>query len=264
MLPRVIALFASLLALAGAARAETQVFQATFSFVGLVDPPPSDTAIGVATVNSSGGGSHLATIQLPGDLLSLHTTVAVTGGTLPLTAVKIDLMLDAGTFAVDGAGELTGVLPVPGVARLCVLLDCQLGFDVPLTANAPTRGVGIGPPDIDVPLGAFGSLALLGAPWGTGPAMVSTPAGGTALTGFAHGPLSATSSTAEPQGELLMVTPVRVGAMLGGPEQVLPLWGVLQVKLLPEPGVSAALVAGAALLAVLGARRARRARRRSG
>jgi hypothetical protein len=259
MLPRVIALLASLLALAGAARAETQVFQATFSFVGLVDPPPSDTAIGVATVNGSGGGSHLATIQLPGDLLSLHTTVAVTGGTLPLTAVKIDLTLDAGTFAGGGGGELTGVMPVPGVARLCVLLDCQLGFDVPLTANAPTpKGVGIGPPGIDVALGAFGSLALLGAPWGTGPAMVSTPAGGTALTGFAHGPLSGTSSTAEPQGELLMVTPVRVGAMLGGPEQVLPLWGVLQVKLLPEPEASAALVAGAALLALLGAHRTRR------
>ena len=79
MLPRVIALLASLLALAGAARAEAQVVQATFSFVGLVDPPPTDTAIGVATVNGSGGGSHIATIQLPGDLLSLHTTVSVTG-----------------------------------------------------------------------------------------------------------------------------------------------------------------------------------------
>jgi hypothetical protein len=247
------------LSLAAVARAETQVFQATFTFAGLVDPPPSDTAVGVATVNGSGGGLHLATLQLPGDILSLHTDVPVTGGTLPITQVQIDLTLAGGVFDVGAGGTLSGPLPVQGIARLCVALGCGINFDVPLTAGG-TRGVGIGGAAIDVPLGGFGSLALLGMPWETGTASITTPGGSTlAVAGFAHGPLSNTSSTASPLGEMLMVTPVRVGAVIGGnPEQVLPLFGILEVKLLPEPGATTTLAAGAALLAALGVRRGRR------
>jgi hypothetical protein len=243
--------------LAGSARAELQVFQGTFSLVGLGGPVEASTAIGVATVNGSGGGSHVATLALPGDLFSIHTTVPVTGGTLPITGVKVDVTLAAGSLAVGSAGTLSGVLPAPGIVRVCVALGCGIGFDVPLTEGG-TRGLGIGGPPIEAPLGGLGTLSLAGGPWETGQALVVTSAGSVGLTGFAHGPLSGTSSTAEPQGVLQLVTPVAVGASVSGaPPTVIPIFGLLELRLLPEPGAAAGFAASGVLLALLGRRRAR-------
>lgn len=257
MRQQLLAALAAAVSLAGPARAELQVFQGTFSLVGLGGPAEASTAIGVATVNGSGGGSHVATLALPGGLFSIHTSVPVTGGTLPLTGVQIDVTLGPGNLVVGSGGTLAGVLPAPGTLRICVLLSCGVGFDVPLT-EAGTHGLGIGGAPIVAPLGGLGTLSLLGGPWETGQAVVATASGSTALTGFAHGPLSGTSSTAEPQGVLQLVTPVAVGASVGGgPPSVVPLFGLLEIRLLPEPGAAASLAAGAALLAFLGARRAR-------
>lgn len=255
---RLLAALALYLSLAVPARAELQVFQGTFSLVGLGGPAEASTAIGVATVNGSGGGSHVATLALPGGLFSIHTTVPVTGGTLPLTAVKVDVTLAAGNLAVGSAGTLSGELPAPGIVRVCVALDCGFGFDVPLTQGG-TRGLGIGGPPIVAPLGGLGTLSLVGGLWETGQAVVVTSTGSVGLTGFAHGPLSGTSSTADPQGVLQLVTPVAVGASVGGgTPSVVPLFGLLEVRLLPEPGAAASLVAGAALLAGIAGRRARK------
>jgi hypothetical protein len=243
--------------------AETQVFRGTFSLQGFDDPAPAATAVGVATINSSGGGSHLATLELPGGLFSLHTSVPVTtpSGSPPLSAVEIDLTLGAGELAVGTAGTLRGTLPVPGTLRLCLLAGCGFFVDVPLTESS-TRGAGIGGAPITAPIGSLGTLSIGGAPWQTGNAAIQTSGGSVSAAGFAHGPLSLTSSTAEPQGVLQAVTPVAVGfSVLGGSPVVVPVFGVLELKFLPEPSSLVSLAGGALLLAGLGARRLRRSAR---
>jgi hypothetical protein len=174
--------------------------------------------------------------------------------------VRVDLTVGGGTLAVGAGGTLSGAIPIPGNARLCLVTGCGFFFDVPFTANG-TRGVALGGAPIVQTIGALGTLSLLGAPFRTGNAVVQTTVGLAWLGGFAHGPLSLTSSTAAPQGVLQAVTPVSVGLVQSGQTVlVLPIFGLLEVKLLPEPAPLAAFSAGGALLAWLGARRARRPR----
>lgn len=252
-------ILASGLLLAGAARAELQVFQGTFSIQGIGGPSaPAATAIGVATVNSSGGGAHVTTLDLPGGLFSIHTLVPVTGTSLPVTGVRIDLTLGSAHLAEASDGRLHGVLPAPGNVRICVLLSCGIFFDVPLTQGG-THGVGLGGAAITAPLGGLGTLSIVGDTWRTGNVAVQTSAGTISAAGFAHGPLSNTSSTASPDGVLQVVTPVALGIRVGGGDPgVVPLFGVLEVKFLPEPGSLTLCVAGALALIGLGWRRARR------
>jgi hypothetical protein len=162
----------------------------------------------------------------------------------------------AGTLAVGSAGTLSGTLPVPGNLRLCLLLGCALFADAPLTAGG-TRGVGLGGPPVMAPIGALGTLTLGGGAWRTGPVAIATASGSTVRTGFAHGPLSNTSSTASPLGVLQSVTPIAI-SFSAAPGVVIPMFGVLEVTLLPEPSAAALLASGAALLLLLGSRRARR------
>ena len=256
--PRLGPLFAVALALgvAGAAGADLRVFKATLSLEGLVPPqPPLATSFGVATVNGAGTSNHVSNLALPAGLLAVDTSFAVTPTpSFPVTEVRLDLGNQAGAFAVGG-GVLAGPMPLPGNVRLCALGDCTLFFDAPLTVNG-TRGIGIGG-TVMGPAGIGGALTLKGGAWRTGMVSIMTSSGVVSRTGFAHGPLSATSSSAAPQGVLQLVTPIAV-SVSSVPGLVNPLFGVLDVKFLPEPGAAALLGSGGALLVLLGARRSLR------
>jgi hypothetical protein len=158
------------------------------------------------------------------------------------------------SFSEGTAGSFGGVMPVPGLYRLCRVVDCLINLAVPLTENG-TRGVGIGGPPI-VPISA--SLTLTGAPWTVGTTSVATLNGTVARTGFIHGPLSASSlsSVAGGAGGLvqLVTSSVTTSSTLG----TIAGFGTLTVRFVPEPAPLLGLIPALALLAGLGWGRARK------
>jgi hypothetical protein len=63
--------------------------------------------------------------------------------------------------------------------------------------------------------------------------------------GFAHGPASLTSSTAQPSGVVQLVTVSKVYTSLTGAFPEVPLIGVLTLHFVPEPGTLLLLGSGA-------------------
>ena len=128
------------------------------------------------------------------------------------------------------------------------------------------KGVGIGGL---VTVGGFSAIriSLEAAPWTvrTATAIDQTDdntgaAAFHAVTrmGFAHGPASGTTSTAQPSGVVQLVTPnqVRTNLSLGSSEKVAVL-GELLVRFIPEPGLLVLLGSGVAGLLLLGRNRIR-------
>jgi hypothetical protein len=234
------------------ARAELLPVQVELSIDGIGGGAPVGTATGMASVNGSGGGAHLASLALSAGLVATTSTSTPATPTL-FTKLIVSVSNASGSFTAGGAG-LAGVLPLPGNVRLCLLLACAVFVDLPLTESG-TRGVGVGGSPISVTVLGV-NVALQGASWSTG--VVSAVSGSTPVfaSGFAHGPLSLTSSTAQPGGEVQLVTPIAVSTSdSGGPIADLALFGRLTVHFVPEPGNGLALALGAAAVFALGRRR---------
>ena len=189
-------------------------------------------------------------------------------------------------------------LPVGGVAKLCLLSTVCTDFLPLLltapttngarfqvtgaTANQLTplgtqgkrlgvpgpgvKGVGVGG---IVTVGGFSAVrvSLEAAPWtvrtATAVDQTDDNTGAAAFhnvtrMGFAHGPASATTSTAQPSGVVQLVTPnqVRTNLSLGSSEKVAIL-GELLVRFIPEPGLLVLVGSGVAGLLLLGRKRIR-------
>ena len=77
--------------------------------------------------------------------------------------------------------------------------------------------------------------------------------------GFAHGPSSNTSSTANPSGVVQLITPMQVVTNLtNGSNAKIALFGFLTVHFIPEPGMLLLLGSGVAGLVLLGRHRMRK------
>lgn len=226
---------------------------------------------GVATLNGSGAGVALETLSLAGGIAGSHivpvTDPLVSNG--GLVAFRLAARLGTGALrpfqpAVSlSTPQLSrGALAVRGEARMCMLtLNCGHGLDLPLDGGTPESSIG---------LGVGGSLfihpspalrhSVLGAPWTPRTALLSvpTPGGGTATafaSGFAHGPLSFSGSTALSGGAVQLVTPLVVQSSAG---ITLPTgFARLTLRFVPEPDALLVLPPSIALLAA-GARRMRR------
>jgi hypothetical protein len=107
-------------------------------------------------------------------------------------------------------------------------------------------------------------MTMQHAPWTVGqPTMtIHSPASTISipvlLGGFAHGPASLASSTAQPSGALQLVTVSKVFTNLYGGFPEFPLTGVLTLHFVPEPGTLLLLGSGVAALALLGRRKLKR------
>lgn len=155
-------------------------------------------------------------------------------------------------------------MPLQGMARICLPFDfsCQsIALILPLTATGtPLRGFGVGGTQ-NAP-GAV-SFTLQHAPWTVGQPLLSIHNPATTITtpmlpgGFAHGPASGTSSTAQASGALQLVTVTRVFTSLTGAFPELSLTGVLMLHFVPEPGTLLLLGSAAAAFALAGRRRRR-------
>jgi hypothetical protein len=245
---------------------------------------------GVATVNGSAGviPAHLSTLRLAGSrghvtgsFLNVVTDPELAGdGIAAILFADIDGA--TGTFgAISGGIASTGSMtpnrmPIHGVVKVCMLSTvCTMNLPLPFTAPTTVNGVlGTGLKGIGIggamTLGGYGGIrmSMQFAPWTVKTAtmidQITTTGGSRIMTpvtvkGWAHAPASATTSTAQVDGVIQLVTPIQIwtNLTLGSNEKVVAP-GILIIKFIPEPGLLLLLGSGVAGLALLARRRVRK------
>ena len=250
-------------------RADSMPWAGTLAFEFIARPPVAFTGSGVAAVNGSNGGVHLSALGLAGGISGDATILPLTDPeTATLLSVRAAVTLGAGTLspfappAPPGQPQLTQrTLPVRGAVKFCLFFPgCGSYLLLPLTIDQGQTGVGVGGGLLTV--GAFGSgpaISVQGAPWTlrTATLPIATTGGGSATlvaTGWVHGPLSFSSSTAVTGGSVSLVTPVRVISDAG---QAFAMFTRLTLRFIPEPGLVLLLGSGISALTLLGRGRMR-------
>jgi hypothetical protein len=241
---------------------------------------------GVATINDSAG-------TLPGHLESLRVSASRGNVSTSFTQFVTDpetqgngiaaiqyVGVEGGTgtfspisgFLASTATSFNGVVPVRGLVKLCLFSTvCNSFAAINLTTTSAnnTIGIGIGGLLTVTILGGFARLSIEGKPWqlktGTVIDHITTPTNAVNQTfiditfmGFAHGPESLTTSTADDGGVVQMVSPTQVRTDLPlGSNQKVGAGQTLFIRFIPEPGMLLLIGSGVAGLALLGRRRMR-------
>ena len=277
--------------MAGAASAAVLNWSGTF-VVDMVDfGSGTATGGGVATINGSAGGvpAHLITLRiaasrgnLEGSSINYVTDPDTLGNGVAAVAFQ-EIQGLTGTFASISGGVSSstslnkGIMGVSGVAKVCLLsTSCTLYLDAPFTAPTMTvngatgtgiHGIGIGGM---LTLGGYGGvrMSLYHAPWTiktiTAVDQITTTGFQRIFTdivqkGWAHGPVSNTTSTAQPSGMVQLVTPNQASTNLPlGSNDKVGSTAVLVMEFIPEPGLLMLLGSGVFGLALLGRSRMRK------
>ncbi len=216
--------------------------------VGTLDPITVYGA-GVATVNGSAAGVHLNSLALPASPFATSDLVVpqTDPGAFPIQGFQVTAHNGAGAFAGGtGAGVLGGSLPILGVAKVCLFGDCPSAV---ANLSVPLSVVGAG--GTATVTGGV-NVTVIGAPWTTGTAFAGT----LSAMGYAHGPASLTSSTAQNSGSVRLVTPIFISTNLAL-SSVVPAFGFLTLHFVPEPGTIALVGMGIAALVGFGRSRSR-------
>ncbi len=248
---------------AGQASAKTLGWHGTLDIdVGAL-PEVTFKGSGVATVNNSGGGSHLNTLRLAGGITGSGTipvTDPDTTGTIP--SYQLAVTLGTGTLSgISGAPPLNppATLPVPGVTRVCLFAPgiCNPSISVPLTLNSGATGLGVGGL---LTMGGNGvvRISIQIAPWtlGSVTAINQTKDGGFTTftrTGFIHGAASNNSSTATGSGVIQLISPQQITVEgLSGNASALSLFAVMTLHFIPEPGLLLMIGSGVVAMGLIG------------
>ena len=163
------------------------------------------------------------------------------------------------------------MVPVRGLVKLCLFSTvCNSFAAINLTTTSAnnTIGIGIGGLLTVTILGGFARLSIEGQPWqlktGTVIDHITTPQNqlqtfiDITFKGFAHGPNSLTTSTADVGGVVQLVSPTQVRTDLpNGSNQKVGAGQTLFIRFIPEPGMLLLIGSGVAGLALLGRRRMR-------
>lgn len=268
----------------------------SIQFTNLGRAGASASGSGLTTVTtSSTSQSHLSTLSLafnPG--ISINTAIPVTDPTAaPITSVILtsirgrpDLMGAGGAGnalgnisgaiastggGLSNAGVLSpGTIPSTGGATICLLIaplpPCVAQLNLALGATSAGLQIGSGVGGI-LTIGGTGTIriSILAAPYTikTVSAVNRTQNGFEVFQefGFAHGPASSTSSTAQTSGVLQIVTANHITVVGPGDSD---LSGTISrtlihfVHVVPEPGAFLLFASGALWAALLGHRRIRK------
>ena len=267
---------------AGAASATQMTFdgRAVLQFSNLGRIRVIATGTGVATLNGSGTSPHLQTLDIVANTGQLDGIIPVTdpivtaGGIVEvrLTSVMQIPQVQGGIFApISGALQNTAAqltlntVPSVGFVRLCLFYTgCNSG-DISQDLNQTNgtgmqTGAGVGGV---ITIGGSGNIriSILGAPWTIKTASVSNRTDNAGLTlftqmGFAHGPASLTSSTAQASGVVQLVTANQTTVVgVPGNSDLSGQVAIVRLHFVPEPGLLLLLGSGALGMALLGRQR---------
>jgi hypothetical protein len=249
---------------AGSARAATLDFTGTLSLRLGTLPALVISGAGGAQV-SHDASFHLLSFLLPSGTFGPVTTTLPVTNSASLPSIRLTLAGNlSGSFGgISGGPPGGGAMGLSGLAKICVAFapDCFSHIPVPLTPTAGGAGFGLGGTRTAT---GFVNLTLQDAPWTIGQPVMTIHTPDSEITtptlpgGFAHGPSSLTSSTAQPSGVVQLVSVTKVFTSLVGAFPELPVTGVLNIHFVPEPGTALLLGSVVAALAVLGRRRGRR------
>jgi len=251
--PRALLLAAILLAAAvpGSARAAPLGFTGTLT-LQLIPGSIATVVVPASGVAQVTGSPHLASFLLPGGVFGPVTTLIDLGNASGTDLSLAGFQNLGGSFTAGG-----GPMGFHGIARLCLLFaPCDFA-NVPLPVAAtgtPAAGFGIG--GTQMIMGAI-DMTAQHAPWAASPPGMTIHTPATVVStltfpaGFIHGPASGSASTAaQPGGVVQLVTASKVYTSLTGAYPELPMYAVLNLHFVPEPGtLGLALAAAVGLLA---------------
>jgi hypothetical protein len=205
--------------------------------------PESITGEGTAVGNGLGGPGHLTQLSIGGDAFSGVRVLDVTDpAAFPISGLQVTAANEAGAFSGSGNAGFGGIMPLNGVAKVCLYGTCAAAAG---NISIPLSVVGIGGSAF---FKGFPNLTVKGAPWTTGTAAV-----GTVTVMGSAGPTSATASRS---GVVKLVTPIFISVNVNNWE-VSPGFAFLTLAFTPEPDLALAgvIAAGAVSLVALGRRR---------
>ena len=216
------------------------------------------SAIGSGTAIVSTTGNHIDALSIPASPFNAVARVApVTDpAAAPIKGIQATFHNGGGAFAGSALG---GPMTVNGIIKVCLFRVCSNAFanmSVPLTHHGQSRpgltgtvtfGVGGILTVYSDTAGSTTNLTLRGAPWTAGVAAIGT----ITQMGFAHGPASGSSSTAQASGAIRLVTPFFISTNIGA-SAVVPTFGILDLHFVPEPSTLLLLAGGIAGLVMVG------------
>jgi hypothetical protein len=242
-------------------------------------PSITTTGTGIATVNASGGGSHLNTLSVNGGITGGGTVVVTdpevtVGGIVSVRIENAELQAGVlGPFSgstTGNAGPLTqNTLAIHGTARICLLsTTCVANIAIALQGSGPNGPATVGVGGLLTAGGETDAIriSILNHPWTVGTvtlAGIPTDNGGTtaySAAGFVHGPASNGASSAVLTSAVIQViTPQEVDTIgVPGDNSKLAVFSVLNFHVIPEPGLLLLLGSGVVGLAVIGRSRMRK------
>jgi hypothetical protein len=267
------------LGMAGAASAAVMNWSGTAKVLLAEYPVGVITGGGVATINGSAGviPAHLSTLRLAesrGQVVGTFTRIVtdpdvIANGVLALIYDGVGGLTGTWGQISGGAASTSaggGVMPLGGIVKICLLSTSCTQY-LPLVLNQPTTGGGSKGAGIGglITAGGYGGIriSLQNSPWtiktGTSLDQITPPGGPPRIIetwtakGWAHNPVSTTTSTAQGSGMVQLVAPNQVVTNLPlGSSDYMGQVVIMTVHFIPEPGLLLLLGAGVTGLVLLG------------